>query len=1779
MGCKMSSLRTAHGGCHGRADPNVPPATASPRSSRRDPFRTPASPSVRLTSSSPLTTPLSILSSKKSGKAVGPSLPFPDGDGVDFPSSPPPEPMEKWVPLKTDAAQAAQEYQTRIQAKEEAKLAKAARLQMEIIDPIRPLDSFNVSHRAILGRCWDRRAAERFPIHFVHSLLEAAKGTTAATPSRRPGNSATLSRGRKSRHKRGKNAMPKTNLSRRSHWFSTCGISTECPTSAFLRAAAPSSGTFGTHSLRLLNRVDMLNLDTHVLETDSKVRVFNELKNCVAHLLATNTLTDIDLVLFFHTPSEVAKLPNDIREKFFHLITGFMPYYRGIKNTSAFRLSEMVDETDKSTLFLRKRNLKPAYGVQVARWNRVEVVIPNLNTLAHAVALIQDEDWISLISDRSLNELQPGGRHDNQGRKRSIDPTSLGKHFITEKINGSFTTPGSHEHKVFYESSRTLRASSRHPTITKAYQGGVNEAPKRFPEEFILSLMIETLEESYHNIKHLIPSCAAAPPTGNENKKRQGDIGEVFPVLPGPLPQAPTEKTKKANTLANNTSDDVDKKAFDEGPTSSQKRFISVVVASFQVFIDPFEWKERHYTRYPIDFSINQHSARSEYGEGIITDIMYGGMLFIECCPPEAADELKRVLQDMDWSKARTAEGILNNVRNLFTARHTISKGYGHIPHRNKDVAAEKDARGLENKRHTTAHFRYRITRRIGGIPMRDSVEIKQISVFFGGGEVLEHTISTPTLAKGGGGGGGGGLAAEASVDGAAAADPRPDPHKRSDAYSLIASAWMGMETISAVIQTWGMHLLCNPEYAHPLSLFLQKFSGIAPALLQKILPIDLKMHDGISAGSSTSSVSEDSRTPLSDKAEGTDASTVDAYSRPTSITAGYSNHHTLRSEFFKSSLCNTPLADTMKGLSLNESMVSVRVEREGGGSRKASPLLTATPSPNASRSRARAGKNRGRDPRVDKKSRNAKSPPGGATVAPRQPPSKAKRKRQKTKEKGNPRGRISPVRRAIPKRGAAMATKGGGGIKGRSRRRLGRYPSEATINSTNRWRLSPMGTLGARSSLSGSSSTLQTLITRCGTLDGPLGVLGELDLEERWNMATLELKAQKNDLADLLSSVRAAEAAHSALLADLSVLQRAILPRTTGEDLDPALLYLETAIFEPDELPGWCLCLNNADWLPRLVAVLTSAENVIRHVQVVTPLTPKDFPKLGMLAGLLYYPSASASLWCLEFDATNLFGNEAAAAAAAIERSRREAASGGHSDGDSKNAPDHRSPSPSRSRKGTYGGGNSLDGAIPSPPLPSGFSRNGDLFQTTDCGFATENNHGFGANCPLFYVSPEQALDTLWLLLCAIAENLAFSPSPAASWSGLKFASDRVFRIYFHRAGRPEVTAQPVISPEEDSRHRHQSIFKQMSAFLTRTKGSPSRKQKNKHGRDGEALHDSDDSGPFHLSQESLLLEPFVSTSVTPEPGSSPPAATHPNGGKEIHDGGKDRPEDARSGFPREPGSPFLRTASSLAATSQSGSFSCMFLHVDGGEGSDASGNRRGGGKEEPRWRDSIPGGIPIHRHFPKRPSWVHGNARVLELPFFTLPYHDESLAMASPTTPSPLGTSSSTLDLATRPIEVARSAVGHYVNPYNSHHNCSRFYLTVQRRLQLQRLLQRARERCACRREGGAVSIEAADTSAPGNGEGHVRFFGLSDAKEEEAVLQEQEVRLAGQAEDIWHTLTKIVNSYNHHLLNTQGPKLMHSNHPSFREKEHLCEESLNIGSPGNDLQMAPRMIILER
>ncbi|CAD2219466.1 hypothetical protein ADEAN_000697100 [Angomonas deanei] len=168
---------------------------------------------------------------------------------------------------------------------------------------------------------------------------------------------------------------------------------------------------------------------------------------------------------------------------------------------------------------------------------------------------------------------------------------------------------------------------------------------------------------------------------------------------------------------------------------------------------------------------------------------------------------------------------------------------------------------------------------------------------------------------------------------------------------------------------------------------------------------------------------------------------------------------------------------------------------------------------------------------------------------------------------------------------------------------------------------------------------------------------LSDHDLQQQWDLAFSELNSLKLRLNEMTETRKKMEEEQENKEKELKLLKQHFLPHVNFSELDLLLLYLKTVTTEVYDLPRNCIFLNHRDWLSILYVAATFGHTVklnnnnnnrnnsnnnnvgsptrdnekeivnfshndetIKFIDIDYRLLLSELPKIGIMAGLLYF-------------------------------------------------------------------------------------------------------------------------------------------------------------------------------------------------------------------------------------------------------------------------------------------------------------------------------------------------------------------------------------------------------------------------------------------------------------------------------------------------------------------------------------------------------------------------------
>ncbi|ESL05889.1 hypothetical protein TRSC58_06446 [Trypanosoma rangeli SC58] len=684
---------------------------------------------------------------------------------------------------------------------------------------------FNLSHRELLGRCWETTDVERLTNVLARNVPknvhETLSRSSFALPSKQRGGRfstaaflpdvhtvelLTSPDGRTSRSARSStSSSTRWGIQKRSHWVSLIQIPPPGATQKSIFFVPKKSGG-GAHEKKVTSPGSLWCGGGTV---SGKLRGSCR---CLSRLLRVMCQKNNNVDFVIPAPD------TDVAE------CG----YAGAKNTFAYRLIKLPSK-EKNTAFLRKHGLSPCFGTCLHRWDRVDFFSPNIHLLALAASLTQPKSVTGPLA-HVLSCYSPliGGNASLDAGGASVSADERAKSVVL------------------------VEGFSCVPPQTSTESADFAERPSRFPEESLychcLAFFTNYLQELQAGAESLqsttLTSVVSSRDVENMLEGTSGHTDghplQASSVHLGSFVQKSIDCNASASTLAANapatpscllhTESDVQKMASgapesasfsgrrlhspflpdDVGngmanvrsgfescqPPAPKTVLSSVVVSSFELFIDLVNWKKRRYSRSVIPYGKTTSSIRRKYGEGIVTRVMYGGVLVVECSDHMAAQNLEMALKKEPW---------LGKKKNLAASRETNEgpRGDDNTDSRRNAERTLPSADCIRVGSNNDLRFS-------GGVQSDDSKQLGSYRVvYYVGGERESSWASDSNVQR------------QPSTFGTVSA--------HTGHYPL--TPWLGLEKMVELASSWARRLLSNPKLVEPIAVYVQRFAGIIPFL------------------------------------------------------------------------------------------------------------------------------------------------------------------------------------------------------------------------------------------------------------------------------------------------------------------------------------------------------------------------------------------------------------------------------------------------------------------------------------------------------------------------------------------------------------------------------------------------------------------------------------------------------------------------------------------------------------------------------------------------------------------------------------------------------------------------------------------------------------------------------------------------------------------------------------------------------------------------------------
>nr|CCC92275.1 conserved hypothetical protein [Trypanosoma congolense IL3000] len=470
-------------------------------------------------------------------------------------------------------------------------------------------------------------------------------------------------------------------------------------------------------------------------------------------------------------------------------IHSFPSCIAGAKDVFAFCLPNEVS-TLKDTSFIRKAGMHARRGTHVSRWDRIDFASscnPSANltvfppqSLTHRSSSPDSSTVEHSLSRRGMGMVAASSAvfspQDSDGSLGGLDSTQSSQitHSSQSSVEQNMVEPlGKGEAGVF--SSESIQCHC----LTGA-EGDEEGA----------SLNCTQHQKPLGNQNPMEPDMEVASFVGSDISN------DTFFTFPHPRQRRETCVMETAPTLVHI----IPECRKDTREQPSEPLLASIVVSCFDASINPSMWEVCGYKRTPINcLDITAPGESSDvFGDGVVTNVMYGGVCLVECSSEEAVRVLQSSISVAEWGTPVSDKSLKKAMKELVRRSSPIvsRKGNGVCIGGNPAGHDRSGAvsSGVSSLSNPVSYELCRIVKWIGG---------KQYDrEYFRGGLKEQGDGMSSTSSKGSG------------------AEP--------------ITPWMRVEVVGLLLRDWALSLFSHSEYVRPIAIYVQRFLGILPFLKLK---------------------------------------------------------------------------------------------------------------------------------------------------------------------------------------------------------------------------------------------------------------------------------------------------------------------------------------------------------------------------------------------------------------------------------------------------------------------------------------------------------------------------------------------------------------------------------------------------------------------------------------------------------------------------------------------------------------------------------------------------------------------------------------------------------------------------------------------------------------------------------------------------------------------------------------------------------------------------------
>ncbi|CBH13560.1 hypothetical protein, conserved [Trypanosoma brucei gambiense DAL972] len=440
------------------------------------------------------------------------------------------------------------------------------------------------------------------------------------------------------------------------------------------------------------------------------------------------------------------------------------------KGVFAFRISG-EESTAKDAAFLRKRGLHACRGTYVRRWDRVECFSASKQSNALTIFPMKPSSCPS-----SLREGSP--------------VTPFGQ-LSTDDARAPSTADSGQESSRSSADRNSVRSSSAHPSsLLPSSETSNGAGTPMFPKECLHCHHFATVNDLTESVScNCMKSQTPLVDQGSWAPNLEMASYDTCDSPYDPLASSLLPKRRGTCAMIEEPLNLKPNNVHEPKSCGSAVQPVpaGIIVSCFDISIDPSKWKECGYRRAALD-CLNETilSSGCNFGEGVVTSVMYGGMCVVECPSEAAVARLQDSMRVNKWDTSVSSKSL------KAAAKRAARKGHS------GSAASGSDS---------LPHDSYRVVMCVGGKWPFDELDTSK----WRKGDVNSISADCPHAA--------------ASI-----------------------TPWIDVDAVALIVRNWAVHLLSHMEYAKPLAAYVQRFQGLLPFL--RLAPAEDILHDYVHVSS-----------------------------------------------------------------------------------------------------------------------------------------------------------------------------------------------------------------------------------------------------------------------------------------------------------------------------------------------------------------------------------------------------------------------------------------------------------------------------------------------------------------------------------------------------------------------------------------------------------------------------------------------------------------------------------------------------------------------------------------------------------------------------------------------------------------------------------------------------------------------------------------------------------------------------------------------------------------